>query len=298
MRTGVDRTTLARQVRRFRAAIAAQAPPAEIESQAEALHRRLLGPARAELGGDRLLIVPHGLLHYVPFAALRSPRGRWLAEDFAIGTLPSASVLRYLAAKGADAPEQALVVGNPDLGAGLTLRWSEREARLVGEREPRATVLLRGEATEARVKALIESAGLVHIATHGELSESDPLSSALLLVPGGGEDGRLEVRELFGLDLHSRLVVLSACETGLGKLSRGDELLGLQRAFLYAGTPAIVTTLWKVDDRASLELIRAFYEQLPSAGPVEALRRAQIETMRAFPHPFAWAGFVLTGAPR
>ena len=79
-------------------------------------------------------------------------------------------------------------------------------------------------------------------------------------MPGGGEDGRLEVREVFGLDLHARLVVLSACETGLGKLSRGDEVVGLQRAFLYAGTPAVVTTLWKVDDRASFELIRAFYD--------------------------------------
>jgi CHAT domain-containing protein len=117
-------------------------------------------------------------------------------------------------------------------------------------------------------------------------------------VGGGGEDGRLEVREVFSLDLHARLVVLSACETGLGKLSRGDELVGLQRAFLYAGTPAVVTTLWKVDDRATFELIRAFYTRLDSANPVEALRQAQLEAMRTFPHPFAWAAFGLTGVPR
>jgi CHAT domain-containing protein len=91
--------------------------------------------------------------------------------------------------------------------------------------------------------------------------------------------------------------VLSACETGLGKLSRGDELVGLQRAFLYAGTPAVVTTLWKVDDRASYELVRALYDRLDGLGPVEALRQAQIETLRAYPHPFAWAAFGLTGAP-
>lgn len=119
-----------------------------------------------------------------------------------------------------------------------------------------------------------------------------------ILAPGDGEDGRLEVRELFGLDLHARLVVLSACETGLGKLYRGDELVGLQRAFIYAGTPAVVTTLWKVDDRASYELIRVFYERLEREGPVEALRHAQLETMRTFPHPFAWAAFGLTGVPR
>jgi len=155
-------------------------------------------------------------------------------------------------------------------------------------------VLIRADATEAQVKKLVETVGLVHFATHAELSESDPLSSAVLLVPGAGEDGRLEVREVFGLDLHARLVVLSACETGLGKLSRGDELVGLQRAFLYAGTPAVVTTLWKVDDRASFELVRAFYDRLAAAGPVEALRQAQIETLRAFPHPFAWAAFEVT----
>jgi CHAT domain-containing protein len=120
----------------------------------------------------------------------------------------------------------------------------------------------------------------------------------VLLVPGGGEDGRLEVREVFALDLHAKLVVLSACETGLGKLSRGDEVVGLQRAFLYAGTPAVVTTLWKVDDKATYDLIRAFYSKLESAGPVEALRQAQLETMSTYPHPYQWAAFNLTGAPR
>ena len=131
----------------------------------------------------------------------------------------------------------ALVVGNPDLGAELNLPWAEREARMVGQQEREATVLVRGDATEVKVKKLLDGAGIIHFATHGDLSESDPLSSALLLVGGEGEDGRLEVREVFGLDLHARLVVLSACETGLGKLSRGDEVVGLQRAFLYAGTP-------------------------------------------------------------
>ena len=124
------------------------------------------------------------------------------------------------------------------------------------------------------------------------------MASALLLAPGNGEDGRLEVRELFATELSARLVVLSACETGLGKLSRGDELVGLQRAFLYAGTPAVVTTLWKVDDRASFMLMRTFYEGLQGKGPTEALRAAQRALIVDFPHPYAWAAFVLTGAPR
>jgi CHAT domain-containing protein len=293
-----DGRSLVGQVRRFRDAITNQAPLADLEAQAQALYQRLLGPALDEIRGQRLVIVPHAVLHYLPFTALRSPAGRWLVEDFALSTLPSASVLRHLVDKGAGAPARTLVIGNPDLGAALSLPWAEREARMVGQRERDSTVLVRGDATEAQVKSLVETVGLVHFATHGELSQSDPLSSAVLLVPGGGEDGRLEVREVLGLDLRARLVVLSACETGLGTLSRGDELVGLQRAFLYAGTPAVVTTLWKVDDRASYELVRGFYNRLHRADPIEALRQAQRETLVAFPHPFAWAAFGLTGLPR
>ncbi len=92
--------------------------------------------------------------------------------------------------------------------------------------------------------------------------------------------------------------MLSACETGLGQLSRGDELVGLQRAFLYAGTPAVVTTLWKVDDRASFVLMRRFYDALASNGPAEALRRAQRASLAEEPHPFYWAAFGLAGDPR
>jgi CHAT domain-containing protein len=297
-RVPADRAGLVQRVREFRTAIATQAPIAETQERAVALYRQLIEAARPEIRGTRLLVVPHDVLHYLPFAALRSPGGRWLVEDYALSTLPSASVLKFLGDKGAQASPRALAIGNPDVGAGLNLRWAEREARLVGQRVPSTTVLVRGDATEARVKSLITGAGLVHFASHGELNEADPLASALLLVPEGGEDGRLEVRELFGLELNARLVVLSACETGLGKLSRGDELVGLQRAFLYAGTPAVVTTLWKVDDRASFDLVRAFYERLAAEGPVTALRQAQLATMGAYPHPFAWAAFGLTGAPR
>jgi CHAT domain-containing protein len=293
-----DRSSLTTQVRQFRTSITKLAPISNVQAQAVALYRRLLEPLRPEIRGDRVVFVPHGVLHYLPFTALRSPAGRWVVEDFAVTTLPSASVLRYLTDKGAGASTRALVIGNPDLGIDLNLPWAEREARMVGQREREATVLVRSEATEVKVKKLLDGAGIIHFATHGDLSESDPLSSALLLVGGGGEDGRLEVREVFGLDLHARLVVLSACETGLGKLSRGDEVVGLQRAFLYAGTPAVVTTLWKVDDRATFELVRAFYTRLDRANPVEALRQAQLETMRIFPHPYAWAAFGLTGVPR
>ncbi len=297
VRIPVARKDLVAQVRAFRRSIAEMAPLDVVKDHGRALYDRLLAPARAHLRGDRLLVVPHDTLHYLPFAALRTPEGRWMIEDYAVATLPSASVLKYLQAKGQGANAGALAVGNPDLGPALTLRYAEREARAVGARYPGATVLVRQEATEAKVKALSGNEGLLHFATHGELNEKDPLSSALLLVPEGQDDGRLEVRKIFGLDLHARLVVLSACESGLGKLSKGDELVGLQRAFLYAGTPAVVTTLWKVDDRASFRLMEAFYDDLATRGPAEALRQAQRATMAEFPHPFAWAAFGLTGTP-
>ncbi|HEY7676728.1 MAG TPA: CHAT domain-containing tetratricopeptide repeat protein, partial [Candidatus Methylomirabilis sp.] len=298
VRIPVARRDLVAQVRAFRRSVAEMASLDVVKDHARALYDRLLAPARPHLRGDRILVVPHDALHYLPFAALRMPEGRWVIEDYAVATLPSASVLKYLRGKGQGANAGALAVGNPDLGPALALRYAEREARAVGTHYPGATVLVRQAATEPRVKALSGSAGVLHFATHAELNEKDPLASALLLVPEVPDDGRLEVRKIFGLDLHARLVVLSACETGLGQLSRGDELVGLQRAFLYAGTPAVVTTLWKVDDRASYRLMEAFYDALAAGGPAAALRQAQRATMAEFPHPFAWAAFGLTGVPR
>ena len=134
---------------------------------------------------------------------------------------------------------------------------------------------------------------------HADLDEEDPLGSVLRLTPSQSDDGRLEVQEIFGWELDANLVVLSACETGLGKLTRGDELTGLTRAFIYAGTPSIVTTLWKVSDRASYELMRDFYRQLKAGKEkADALRQAQLTTLQAYPHPYFWAAYQLTGEPR
>ena len=298
VRLPIRRADLLTEVREFRRSIEDRALVPQVQARAEALHERLFARLRPHIRDDRVLLVPHDVLHYLPFGALRNRAGRWLVEDFTLTTLPSASVLKYLQGKGQEASSAVLAVGNPDLGPALNLRYAEREARSIGDRFPGAQILLRQEATKLKVKALSGEAGLIHLATHGELNEQDPLGSALLLVPEGADGGRLEVREIFGLDLKARLVVLSACETGLGKLSQGDELVGLQRAFLYAGTPAVVTTLWKVDDRASFLLMREFYDQLKTRGPAEALRRAQSAAMAEFPHPFFWAAFGLTGAPR
>jgi len=300
VRLHVVRDQLVGDVRAFRRGIEGQAPLPDAQKQAEALHEMLLGPVRPLIKGTRVVLVPHDVLHYLPFGALRSKAGHWLVEDYTLSTLPSASVLKFLEAKRtAGAGGGVLAVGNPDVGAALNLRYAEREAKVVADHYAGTTVLVRQDATEARTKAAAGGARLLHFATHGEMNERDPLASSLLLTPSGADDGRLEVRKIFALDLKAQLVVLSACETGLGQLSTGDELIGLQRAFLYAGTPAVITTLWKVDDRASFVLMREFYDRL-AAGPdaAAALQGAQRAAMTEFPHPFAWAAFGLTGVGR
>jgi CHAT domain-containing protein len=298
VRLPLPRDQLVASVRAFRRGIEGQAPLPEAQKLAEALHEQLMAPLRAHIKGTRVIVVPHDVLHYLPFGALRSKQGRWLIEDYTLSTLPSASVLKFLEAKRTAGGGAVLAIGNPDLGSALNLRFAEREARVVADHYAGTSVLVRGEATEERAKSLAGPARLLHFATHGELDENDPLASGLLLAPGGKDDGRLEVREIFGLDLTAQLVVLSACETGLGKLSTGDELIGLQRAFLYAGAPAVVTTLWKVDDRASFVLMRGFYDGLARADTGLALQAAQRAAMKEFPHPFAWAAFGLTGVGR
>src|SRR5262249_29568944 len=180
------RAALVADVRGLRSAIAAQAPVTEVERRARALYDRILAPVRTEIRSSRLIVVPHDVLHYVPFAALRSPNGRWLIEEYALATLPSASVLKYLAGKGVTSGATPLALGNPDVGPALNLRYAEREARVVAEAFANTTVLVRAEASEARVKSVAGAAGLLHFATHAELNEDEPMSSALLLTPGEG----------------------------------------------------------------------------------------------------------------
>src|SRR5262249_5849873 len=152
---------------------------------------------------------------------------------------------------------------------------------------------------------------IIHFASHAELNENEPLASAILLAKSDKADGRLEVREIFGMDLKANLVVLSACETGLGKLFRGDELVGLTRAFIYARRPSVVASLWNVDDSSTAALMASFYKNLKTMSKVEALRQAQLQLIRGdgssklsticsrlralCSHPYFWAPFILVG---
>ena len=145
---------------------------------------------------------------------------------------------------------------------------------------------------------------MIHLAAHGDYNKANPLYSTIYLAPGGAGtagDGRLETHEVYGLDLKgNELVALSACQSNVGELSAGDELVGLTRAFFFAGTPTILSSLWSVDDQATEALMTAFYRHWQAGmGKAEALQAAQAE-VRANPQwasPFYWAGFVLNGDP-
>ena len=124
------------------------------------------------------------------------------------------------------------------------------------------------------------------------------MESALLLAKGGGDDGTMTASEIFGLAFPGSLVVLSACETGLSQVATGDEILGLTRAFMYAGAPQVIATLWEIDDQATSELMDQFYAGLAKESPASSLRAAQVHLRMRHPEPFYWAGFVLYGMER
>src|SRR5206468_11495775 len=167
----------------------------------------------------------------------------------------------------------------------------------------RARVLVGSVATERAFRTLAPEQAIVHLATYGVLNKHNPLFSFVELNPGAGEDGRLEVHEVFGLKLRARLLVLSACQTGLaaGTLAdvpAGDDWVGLVQAFLYAGASNVMATLWPVEDRATADLMTRFYTTLRAGRPeAEALAETQRAMLRnpATAHPFYWAGFTLSG---
>lgn len=280
------------------------APCGDVGDLSKDLYEKLLAPVMPRVRHTNLILVPHDALHALPFAALRNPAtGRYLIEDYTLSYTPSASILRLLRQKTAPAKGRALVLGDPQTtDSGLpSLSFARREAQAVAHllgTEPQ----LGSEATENSVRALGGHLDLLHVAAHAIYRPANPRFSYVALAASGAQDGRLEMHEIFDeLDLEgARLVVLSACETALGERSRGDEIVGFIRGFLHAGSPAVMATLWSVDDEASAILIEGFYQRflrgLPAA---EALHGAQLELRQdtRYAAPYFWAGYTLTGDP-
>lgn len=268
------------------------------------LYAWLVTPLAEHLIGRRLIVVPHQHLHYVPFSALSDGEG-YLSERFELAILPSASSLRFIQ-QNASAPDSRTppsVFGNPtsDVPELPSLEHASQEAEAVAGLL-RVSAYLGNKATEAQLRLASAGAKVVHLAAHGGYNAANPLYSTIYLAPGDGQDGRLETHEVYGLDLKGNdLVVLSACETNIGDLSAGDEVVGLTRAFFFAGAPTVVASLWCVDDAATGALMTAFYRHWLQDGmsKAQALQAAQAD-VRSDPRwasPFYWAGFVLNGDP-
>lgn len=265
---------------------------------AAALYEKLVAPLNPYIRHRKVVLVPHGVLHYLPFAALwNAKEKRFLLEERILTLAPSANVLRFIAEKGSSNEGRALVLGNPD----GSLVFAEAEAAAVAGLQG-LKPLLGSDAMESEVHARAGKLDLLHLAAHGAYDSVNPLFSRVELAPGGGHDGSLEVHEIFDLDLAGAdLVVLSACNTALGEHSRGDEMVGMTRAFLYAGSPAVVTSLWRVDDEASGELMKRFYRHLGEGiSTAQSLRQAQLGVMaeERWKSPYFWAAFTLTGDHR
>lgn len=276
---------------------------------AKALWRALVAPLEGELGGARtILVAPHRSLHYAPLAALTEDGKRYFGDLAPLVLVPSLTAFARLSARpSAASPDGApAVLADPrvDYAAVDPLPSARREGELVAELlGPKAQRLQGKEATEAALRKA-SRAPILHVAAHGELNPAAPSFSRLLLAAGEGHDGALHLHELGQLELAARLVVLSACETGLatgagGVPAAGDELVGLTRGFLEAGADAVIASLWSVGDQSTRELMRLLYRELAAgASPGLALQRAQTTLRVRHPHPWHWASFNVFGAPR
>jgi len=300
-----------------------------------ALARVLLEPVAPLLAGKRLALVPHGVLHYLPFAALPSPGSTDpLVVHHELVTLPSASTLAALRREGqrpSGPPDSLLVLADPVFGpgdprlpaGGLPLAPGRGEegpetqwSRLPGTaQEARTIAALPGLARQQRLdlgfaasrQALLamdlRPYRLVHLATHGKADGLQPERSRLVLSQYGPDGrpqaGSLRLQDIYNLQLAADLVVLSACQSGLGPVVRGEGLVGLTRGFLHAGARRVLASLWNVEDGSTAELMGAFYKGLLQQGltPAAALRQAQ-RSLLADPRwrsPYHWAAFTLHG---
>lgn len=282
-------------IRWFRDAITAQEED-DVAELADVIYRQLFGSIESLLT-TRVVIVPHGPLHYLPFNALRD-KSDFLVESRNIRVLPSASVLKYLGSDPSNSSYEILAMGNPDLGnRDMDLPGAEREVNDIASMFSQTRLLLRGQASETNLKQLGHKFPYLHFAMHGTFDAATPLSSGLLMSGDDQNDGVLTVAELYDLDLPAELVTLSACETGMGTVSSGDDVIGFTRGFLFAGTQTIISSLWKVDDAATYYLMNQFYQYLPDHSKQAALRLAQIDTRKNYgDSPYYWAAFQLNGS--
>jgi CHAT domain-containing protein len=268
---------------------------------------------------QKLVIVPDAALWELPFQVLMLKDGKYLLENHVLSFVPSLTVYREM--KRINKPEDAkfnlLAFGNPKIQKGTEERLNyvvrsdkldplpeaEREVRSLQELygQGDSHVYVQGDAQEERLKEEAGNFKVLHFATHGIVNPAAPLYSQIVLSQRGNEDGLLEAWEIMNLKLKADLVVLSACDTALGKVSNGEGMIGLTWAFFIAGSSTTVVSQWKVLSSSTTELMLAFHKNLHSSevhSSAEALRNAALKLMQKdqYRHPFYWAPFVVIGA--
>jgi len=254
-------------------------------------YKLLVEPVKKYISGtERIIIIPHNVLNYLPFQALYDGN-KFLIQKHSISYSPSATVLEIIGHKQSAGKNNALIVGNPT----GDLKFAEQEAIQIGALFLEKEILTKKKATESNFKAMCGEYDYIHLATHGLYDPVHPMRSKILLSPDSSNDGLLTVTELFSIKLNANLVTLSACETGLSQNKTGDELIGLQRGLMFAGTRSIISSLWKVDDEATSYLMSSLYKNLKQMPKDKALQKAQLQTMKKFPNPYYWASFNLIG---
>ena len=276
------------------------------------IYELLLKPILNSGDQKKLIIIPDGLLNYLPFSALNtSPGGiRYLAENHAIGYVNSATLLSELEERQpkehtilAFAPsfDGTVSVSNPDRGKLLPLPNNKKEVeQILTSFHGRAYI--DGEASLSNFKSQLASFGMVHLATHAIFDDTAPEYSYLAFAQNGNAaEDLLYVADLYNLQLDADLVTLSACESGIGDLKRGEGFLSLARGFFYSGAASIASTLWKINDASTTTLMTSFYKNLSKGEAKDvALQNAQIEFLdnnrdNALSHPYFWSAFVISG---
>ncbi|MBP5973436.1 CHAT domain-containing protein [Brasilonema sp. CT11] len=278
------------------------------------MYQLLIQPIAQELptnSDSRVIFIPHESLFLVPFAALQDENDKFLIEKHTILIAPSVQVLelthqKRLKLQQAAQKNSVLIVGNPTMPKVALngepakqldpLPGTETEANIIAKLLNTQPLTGKG-ATKAAVEQQMVRARIIHLATHGLLDNIDEpgIPGVVALAPSGNDDGLLSANDVLKLKLNAELVVLSACDTGWGRIT-GDGVIGLPRAFITAGTPSIVASLWRVPDESTAFLMPEFYRQLEkNHDKAHALRQAMLETRKKYPNPSDWAAFIFIG---
>jgi CHAT domain-containing protein len=268
------------------------------DKKAQELYHLMVAPLEADIKTKKLVIVPHDVLHKLPFACL-TDGSKALVDKYDLSIAPASSLLEFIIKKRKPDASRFLAFANPATDK-ISLPFAEKEVQAVESLFAAKQVFSRTDATKTRLSSLSSEFNVVHFACHGEFNDMQPLQSGLLLAQDGDDDGLLRIPDVFGLNLQkANLVTLSACETALTKVRGGEDWAGMSRGFIYAGTPSILATLWSVDDKSTSILMRSFYENWLKKGMSKpgALRQAQLDlkAMPEYSHPFYWAPFVMIG---